>query len=166
MTLAECWFRLGLCVVVVGFPPRVLVGWSEVRWSFAGRLEEHPVDGCRCSFYCCMSCGCRYTDHYVNSSDHTCHPDHRHIDHKRRSGRRDSDHGGRLDGNRLLGVIYPVIVGDRYRGPGRNYARPEREYVFLGSIWRTGAVVVRLSMLYSHCSMVCDRDWKMGHCGR
>ena len=110
---------------MVGSPPRVLVGLSEVRWSFAGCLEEHPVDGCRCFFYCCVSCGCRFADHYVNSSDHTGHPDHRHNDHNRRSGHRDSDHGGHLDGSRRPGVVYPVIVVDRYPGPGRHVDRPD-----------------------------------------
>ena len=56
-----------------------------------------------------MSCGFRCADRYGSSFDHSCHLDHRHNDHNRRSGRRDSDHGGHLDGNRRPGVIYPVI---------------------------------------------------------
>ena len=91
------------------------------RWSFGG---ASCLGGCRCSFYCCVSCGFCYADRFVSSSDHTYHPDHRHNDHNRRSGHRDSDHGGHLDGSRRPGVVYPVIVVDRYLGRGRNIARP------------------------------------------
>ena len=135
--------------VVVGSPPRVLVGWSEARWSCAGHFEEDPVGGCRYSFYCCVSCGCRFADRCVSFVGH---PDRHHIDHNRHSGHRDSDHSGHpicvgcrfgnhrhCDGNRRPDVVYQVIVVDRYLGPGRIVARPDES---MYSWARSGGLVL------------------------
>ena len=127
--------------VDVGSLPRVLAGWSEARRSCAGHFEEDPVGGCRYSFYCCVGLGCHSADRCVSFADHICHPDHHHIDHNRRSGHRDSDHGGHRDGNCRPDVVYQVIVVDRYLGPGRNVARPNES---MYSWARSGGLVLLL----------------------
>ena len=113
--------------VVVGSPPRVLVGWSEARWSCAGHFEEDPVGGCRYSFYCCVGLGFRSADRCVSLADR------HHTDHNHRSGHR--------DGNRRPDIVYSVIVVDRYLGPGRNVARPDES---MYSWARSGGLVLSL----------------------
>ena len=133
---------------MVGSPPRVLVGWSEARWSCVGHFEENPVGGCRYSFYCCAALGCRFADRCVSSADrcvssadHIGHPDRHHTDHNLCSGHRDNDHNGHRDGNRRPDIVYTVIVVDRYLGPGRNVSRPDES---MYSWARSSALVLSL----------------------